>query len=287
MEDCVPGILPSLVSKTAWRTAQIFDKAVTVEIGVAIDPLEGAVKVRKHVVHQLFVGGPVERLAEKNEPQRRGINGPVIRTERHLPRARHFAFAQLMEDLAWLFVTPVVFLRALIARQHAQRFHRELRAEQQRLICRDARVAPEHGGKPRNSRGNHMLFAFRNLQRVEVALGSPHHLVEDAVAGVEVGGARFPMRVRLTALANLLVEVCTAGAAMLAFYHGDHVHLQLETFERRKLQPPASHGPFYDFRLRRKADYGIARTACAPAIVKHDGSATHEPPKAMPPALTR
>src|SRR5215471_17891456 len=106
MQNRIPGIFPSLIGQTARRAAKILDETIAVEVGASVDPFERTVNVRQHVVHKLFVGRAVERLAQKDEPQWRGIDGSVIRAERYFAGARHLAFAEFVQDFPWLFVEP-------------------------------------------------------------------------------------------------------------------------------------------------------------------------------------
>ena len=182
MHDRVPGIFPALVHQTLGRAALVFDKPIAVEIAMRVNPFQRAVGMGKHVLYQLLIGGPVESLTEQDEPQRCGICRAIIRAKRHLSRPRHLAFAIFMQNLARLFIAPIVLFLSLMEGQHAQRLGGKLGIQQQRLVRSDDGIAAEHGGKPGNARRYHVLPCLRDLQSMKVAFAGVYHLIEDAVA---------------------------------------------------------------------------------------------------------
>ena len=92
-------------------------------------------------VGQLFdkglVGSPVESLAQQDQEQRRRVNRPVVGTEWHFTATRHLAATVLMQNLAWLFVAPVVVFLALISRENAQGVDGKLRVQGEGLVGGD------------------------------------------------------------------------------------------------------------------------------------------------------
>src|SRR6185312_11578810 len=168
-----------------------------------------------------------------------GVNRAVVRTEGHLARTRHLAFTIFMQDFSRLLIAPVVFFLSLVARQHTDGLRRELRIEEQRLVCGNNGVAAKHGSEPGDSRGNDMFLAFRNLQRVQISFECSHHLIEDAIRGTKMRRLRLPKSKIFAALPQLLPKIRTDGARTLAFYVGNNRGLDLEPLKRRKLQSPA------------------------------------------------
>src|SRR3954464_9790195 len=104
----------------------------------------------KQIVNELFVGSPVEDFADQHKEERRRVHRAVIGAERHLSSAGHLALALLMNDLAWLFVAPVIHFIALMPSENTQGFIRKMRIQYERLISSDDRVASENGGEPRD-----------------------------------------------------------------------------------------------------------------------------------------
>src|SRR5581483_3149250 len=93
--------------------ALVLDEPVAVRITVALDPGQRREGVRPQPVDQLAVAGPGVRLTEQDQPERRGVSRSVVGGVGNLAGARQLAGAQLVEDLAWLGVAPVVPLGGL------------------------------------------------------------------------------------------------------------------------------------------------------------------------------
>ena len=53
--DAVRGVLPALCHEPVWRAALVLDKAVAVEIGVAVDPLERRLRGPAQLAEQVEV----------------------------------------------------------------------------------------------------------------------------------------------------------------------------------------------------------------------------------------
>src|SRR5262249_9599620 len=226
--------------------------------------------VRKHFLDKLFVGSPVEGLAQQDEPQRRRIYRTVIRTERHLPCARHLAFAVLVEDLSRIFIAPIIFLFSLIPCQHAQRLAGKLRIQQKRLVSSDDGIASKHGREPGNSGSDDVLLAFGNLQGMQITQAGVYHLVENAVVGFNTRRLRLPVSKGLAARAQAAAEIyAAAGTRALRFRQRGDSSLDLETLEGRQLQLPACRGAINGFRVWRKMDDGLAGDVISTAIMEH------------------
>ena len=125
-----------------------------------------------------------------------------------------------MQDLARLFVAPIVVFLALIARQHAQRIDGQLRVERQRLIGGNDRVSSEDGGEPGNTGGDDVLIALGDLQGVEVADGGFQQAIKHIIVRLETGGAGLPASEVRAPLPQLMIEIIHLRARGLPLDQG-------------------------------------------------------------------
>src|SRR5690349_3634360 len=100
----------------------------------------------------------------------------------------------LVQDLARLFISPVIHSLALVASQDAQRVFCKLRIQQQRLISGDDSVASEDSCKPRDTGGDDMLLSVRDLQGMEVTNAGAQRLVKDFVAAAKFRRVPLPIQ---------------------------------------------------------------------------------------------
>ncbi len=140
------------------------------------------------------------RLAEQDQPQRRGVDAAVVGVVGRLTAARHLAAAQLVEDLAGLRVMPRIVGRRLQTGQHRQRVDRERRHERHGLERRDDAVAPEQRREPGDPGGQVALALGRPVvaEHGEVGQRSGEGPVEQLVVRIDAGdlGAGGPPRRR-------------------------------------------------------------------------------------------
>ena len=105
--------------------------------------------------------------------------------------------ADLVQDLAGLLVLEVVDLLALQRRQRVQCAARELRADEERLVGGDQRVAPEDRHEPRQagSRKGKLVPLDRRVQaqRREVDDGLLVDELEQIPVGLDLRGALAPL----------------------------------------------------------------------------------------------
>ena len=85
--DRVARVLPALVEQAARCSTLVFDEPVAIAVAPIVDPGEGGQDVRPQAVDQGVVAGPVVGLAQQHEPQRRRIDGAVVRRERQFARS--------------------------------------------------------------------------------------------------------------------------------------------------------------------------------------------------------
>ena len=121
-----------------------------------------------------------------------------------------------------------------------------------------------------------MFFAFRNLQRVEVAYAGGHHLVEDAVVRLKVSGACFPVAESFAADPQALGEISAPGARLLSFHQRGDGGLDLKPLEWRELQPPLRGGAVHVVRIGRKMNDGLTRHSIASPVIKNNSVAVHQ-----------
>jgi hypothetical protein len=101
------------LSRPPLRASLVLDEAVAVAIAPLVDPAERGPSRWAEAVHELPVAGPVERLAEEDQPERRRVDAAVVRRVGQLPGPGRLADPQLVEDLARLGVAPLVDLGRL------------------------------------------------------------------------------------------------------------------------------------------------------------------------------
>src|SRR5205085_3109065 len=121
----------------------------------------------------------------------------------------------LVQDLARLLVAPIVYLLALIARQHAQSIGGQPRIQHQRLISSDDGVAPEDGREPGNAGGDDVLTAVRDLQGVEVTGGALQRSVELIITATKAGGMLLPGVKGMATVAQASAEIGAMVCEML------------------------------------------------------------------------
>ena len=196
--DRVAGVLPALVQQAPLRSALVLDEAVAVAIAPLVDPAERGHRVRPQPVDEVAVAGPVERLAEQDQPERRRVDAAVVGRVRQLAGSGRLAHAQLVEDLAGLRVAPLVELRRLERGEHLERLDRDLRPERERLDRGDDRVAPEQRREPRHA-GRDVALALAGPvvhEQAQVGDAPPDGEVEQLVVGRDGGRAPRPGVVR-------------------------------------------------------------------------------------------
>jgi hypothetical protein len=161
-----------VIAETLRGPSLVFEVAVAVQVGVLVDPLEGAPCIRLELAHECVVGGPALVLVEQDQEELRRIVGPVIRTVWVEAERDELAAAKLVEDLAGLGVPKIVAPGRLGLGQRLQGGAREGRLERQRLVGRDQAVAAEDGQEPRHPAGRHrpmqVLLAGADPQRREI-----------------------------------------------------------------------------------------------------------------------
>ncbi len=119
--------LPALVPEARLSIAPlVLDVAVAVAIAVAVDPLERGARVRLERAHEAGVARPALVLVQEHEEERRRVRGAEVRRMRALAEVRELAEANLVQDLAGLFVPEVVPLGSMSGGEDAERRAREL-----------------------------------------------------------------------------------------------------------------------------------------------------------------
>ncbi len=111
----------------------ILDQTVAVDVAVAVDPLQRPFRVRQQLAYQPVVAGPAPALVEQYQPERGGVDRPVVRYVRDLAGPRQLAAPQLVHDLARLLLGGRVLALALVAGEVAQGVARDPRVDGERL----------------------------------------------------------------------------------------------------------------------------------------------------------
>ena len=104
MEDRVLRVFPALLHQAFGAAARVFDEAVAVAIAVALDPFQRVQDIRPDRANELGIARAAVIRAGQSDEQWRGVGGAVVAAERYLARARHFAAASLVQNLARLAI---------------------------------------------------------------------------------------------------------------------------------------------------------------------------------------
>jgi len=95
------------------RTRLEFLQAVTIDVTVAVNPLEAATRGFFVAMEQRVVSQPPPGLIQRNQIQGGSIRGSVIGRVRNLVRDSELTDAQLVQNSAGLGVPVVVHFRGL------------------------------------------------------------------------------------------------------------------------------------------------------------------------------
>jgi hypothetical protein len=112
-----------------------------------------------------------------------------------------------VEDLAGLFVPPVVLLRALTRREELERVARGPGVHRQQLVRRDQGVAAEDRHVPRDPGGEDRSVPHPCVQRPDIAEAPVQELVEQLVVGDDPRGLALPLLVGATELMDRVLKV--------------------------------------------------------------------------------
>ena len=147
-EDRVTGVLPALVVVAVRRAGPVLLEAVTVDVPVAVDPLERPLDVGTD--RGEFVGVAVPAPGERGDEhvERRRVVRPVIRGVRDEVERGELAVADLVLDLARLHVAVVVVRVGLERGERAQAAEREARRDGEGLERDGEGVASEQRDEP-------------------------------------------------------------------------------------------------------------------------------------------
>src|SRR5690606_35189724 len=122
----------------------------------------------EELAYQRFVAGPAPGLVQQDEPEWRGVYGPIVGDVRNLSRSRELAAAKFVHDLPRLLLGGLVHRGTLRAREVAERVRRHARVEGERLERDDDRVAAEGSRIPGNAGGYDREPVRLGVQRADV-----------------------------------------------------------------------------------------------------------------------
>ncbi len=180
-----------------------------------------------------------------------------------------------MQNLSGLRIAPVVHLAGLIAGKNAQRIFGKFRIQRESLVGGNDRIAPEDRRKPRNSRGDDMLIANRNAQRVKISHGVAQQVVEHRIGAGKTGGRGIELLERGAARLQLRVVLVERGAAFLVLHAGSHGNLQRGFPQRLQPKFPARRARFDFDRSGIHANHRLAQNIIPAAIAEDQSVAFH------------
>src|ERR1700724_3211122 len=152
MENRIVGIFPALIDKARSRLPRIFDKAVPIRIAKRVDPSQSCLDIRPDRVDRSEVSSPVEVHSSQHDKEWRGIDSPVIVSEWHFTKARHFPVPGFMQNLARLCLGKRIEGFCLSLGEEAENAFGDGRVEPQKQHGRDDPVTAEYRAVPRDSR---------------------------------------------------------------------------------------------------------------------------------------
>src|SRR5438477_1304348 len=106
--DPVARVFPALVREALLDFAVILYIPISICVPVLFDPIKGRLDLRAQLIKQPRLTAPGSVFSHENQPERRGVDGPIVRRVRYLPQVGHFSYAQLVQNLAGLFLSPGV-----------------------------------------------------------------------------------------------------------------------------------------------------------------------------------
>src|SRR5947199_10583120 len=100
--------LPALVREALLDFTGILYISIAICVPVLFNPIKGRFDLRAQFIKQPRLTAPSGVFSHEHQPQRGGISRPVIRRMRYLAEVRRLAYAQLVQNLARLFLSPRV-----------------------------------------------------------------------------------------------------------------------------------------------------------------------------------
>src|SRR5437660_11971032 len=92
---------------------RVFDKAITINVSVPIQPFQRHLDVRPEMSQEAEVSSTLVICCRKHREQRRGINASVIATESDFTEVRHLALGHLVQNLSRLCLDRRLRLQSL------------------------------------------------------------------------------------------------------------------------------------------------------------------------------
>ena len=84
VKDRVERIFPTLIGKPLFSSAPILGEAVIIDVGRAIDPIQGRFNHRPQFGEQSVITGALRVQSREQNKQGRGIDAAIIKAERNL-----------------------------------------------------------------------------------------------------------------------------------------------------------------------------------------------------------
>ena len=122
IRDGIPRVLPALVLQPRRFVATLVRHvAITLQVGVGVDPVQRGSGLIFQVAHKLNVARPALVLVEEHEIQGRRVGTAVVGRMRPLLKGCHLPVPHLMQDPAGIFIAEVVESGALTQAQFSER----------------------------------------------------------------------------------------------------------------------------------------------------------------------
>src|SRR5262249_36845607 len=96
MEDRIVRIFPALMHKSFGRMTEVLDKAISITVAVAVDPLQGELEVRPDRLDELPVSRSLKVSTGQKHEQGGGVHTAVVPAEGNLAQGGHLAAARFV-----------------------------------------------------------------------------------------------------------------------------------------------------------------------------------------------
>src|SRR5690625_4471497 len=116
----------------------------------------------------------------------------------YLMAVRHLSPPELMQDLPWLLLCPVIDLSALTRSQKEECLTCYLGVDREELYARDEGIAPEWCGEPGYSRRERCLTAVLYHERPKIGDRLVECRVEVLIIAMDLGRDLMPLLIGLS-----------------------------------------------------------------------------------------
>src|ERR1051325_2381052 len=114
MENGIFRILPTLITKPAITVTHVFDKPVSIEVTIFIDPLKCQFDSWPKLCDELLICRALVIATGEHNKKRRRVDRTVIKTKWNLPQRCHFSAPLFVKNLAGVGISGRVRFRSLM-----------------------------------------------------------------------------------------------------------------------------------------------------------------------------